>query len=105
MLTRISSYAAISRFQGQSSLSSEVFKTAGNDAGALESDRDERSAQVELTQRAKDLQQTYQTKERGLETNYNNETKQLEREYQQNKAKLERELQQKKQALKVDIYA
>ena len=104
MLTRISSSAVISRFQGQSSFSSEILKNSRNDTGVSEADNEERNAQAKQTRRTEELHQSYQKKEKVLETNYNNESRRLEREYQQNKAMLEKELQQKKQALKVYIY-
>jgi len=60
---------------------------------------------VNISSKARELQQDYQGEKTTLEQNYNVEAQQLEREYLLEKNELEREFSQKKQSLEIDIFA
>ncbi|WP_300456242.1 hypothetical protein [Desulfobacula sp.] len=69
------------------------------------SNRQETDDTVNISRKAKDLQQDYQKKKTIVEQNYTSDKQQLERAYHLEKNKLERELNQKKQALEINTYA
>lgn len=59
---------------------------------------------VRISQKAKELEQTYQNKENSIEQKFDAKRQELEKEYVQQKTELEREFARKKQSLNVNLY-
>lgn len=59
---------------------------------------------VRISQKAKELEQTYQNKQNSIEQKFDARRQELEKEYVQQKTELEREFARKKQSLNVNLY-
>jgi hypothetical protein len=102
MLTTTSGIPSITGYQTQLDTSTSRPPSTTEDPF---SNRKASDDTVNISSKAKDLQQDYQQKKTIVEQNYNSDNQQLERAYHQEKTKLERELNQKKQALEINTYA
>ncbi len=103
MLTNPSSINNLTGYQAQLNVSNTV-KYSDNEDRSFSSDK-EQSDTVNISIKARVLQQTYQTKKNTLEQSYNSDAQQLEREYLLEKNRLEQEFRQKKQTLDIHVYA
>ncbi|OQY52326.1 MAG: hypothetical protein B6230_02945 [Desulfobacteraceae bacterium 4572_89] len=98
MLTTTSNINFFSGYQDQLNFSTRV---TGH---SFSKNQNTINDEVNLSQKAKELQQVYAKKEATLEQKYKNESQNLEREYLQEKNRVEKEFRQKKQALEIDLY-
>lgn len=78
---------------------------SSNDVVPLTPKPPEQNDSVQISQKAKTLQQEFENDKTTLEDNYNRDAEALERAYLQEKNQLEREFSQKKRALEINIYA
>ncbi len=103
MLTIKSGIDVLTGYQAQL----DVPKTSGNSTSDVRSasNPDKTDDTVDISRKAKELEQTYQGKKSKLEQNYNSDAQQLEREFSQEKKRLEREFARKKQSLEINVYA
>jgi hypothetical protein len=103
MLTTTSGINNITGYQAQLDISDTTQPSRNADRSY--SNRKENSDTVNISSKARELQQTYQTKKTTLAQNYNSDTQQLEREYALAKSRIEREFSQKKQSLEINVSA
>jgi len=102
MLTTTSNISFLNGYQDQLNFSTRV---TGNSFSKNQNNTPENTNdEVNLSQKAKELQQTYEKKEATLEQSYNNESQKLETEYLLEKNRVEDEFRQKKQALEINLY-
>lgn len=103
MLTTTSGINYITGYQAQLDVSNT--DRSSNSTDRSSSDRKESNDTVNISSRARELQQVYEREKTTLEQNYNSEEQQLEREYLLEKKRIEREFDQKKQSLEINVYA
>ncbi len=103
MLTNPSGINNLTGYQAQLNVSNTVKSSDNEDHSS--SNGKEQGDTVNISSKARALQQTYQTKKTTLEQSYHSDAQQLEQEYLLEKSRLEREFRQKKQTLEIHIYA
>ncbi|MCK5164727.1 MAG: hypothetical protein KAQ72_13465 [Desulfobacula sp.] len=103
MLTNTSGINTLTGYQAQLDISNSARPSNSADRSSL--DPKEKDETVNISSKARELQQVYQGEKNKLEQNFNSETQQLEREYLQEKNRLAIEYNQKKQSLEINVYA
>ena len=101
MLTNTSGINNFTGYQAQLNIPNAV--PSSNREERSSSSRKDNSDTVNISSKARALQQAYQTQKTSLEQNYNSDAQQLEREYALAKNRLEREFSQKKQSLELHV--
>ncbi|CCK81669.1 hypothetical protein [Desulfobacula toluolica] len=104
MLTNTSGIHNLTGYQAQLNISNTA-KPSSHATGSPVSNRKNINDTVNISNKARDLQQVYQREKTEVEQNHTNATQQLEREYLQEKSRLEKEFSRKKQDLEINIYA
>ncbi|MCK5696450.1 MAG: hypothetical protein KAH62_07665 [Desulfobacula sp.] len=103
MLTTTSGINYITGYQAQLDVANT--DRSSNSVDRSSSDRKESNDTVNISSRARELQQVYEREKTTLEQNYNSDAQQLEREYLLGKNRLERDFNQKKQNLEINVFA
>ena len=102
MLTTTSGINNLTGYQAQLDVS--ITARSSNSSDRSSSDLKETDDSVNISRKAKELQQTYQGEKSKLEQKHNSEAQQLEREYIQEKNRIEREYSRKKLSLEINVY-
>lgn len=103
MLTTTSGINSLTGYQAQLAVSKS--DRSLNSPYHSSSDQKETNDTVNISSKARELQEEYQGEKTALEQNYNSEAQQLEREYSLEKNRLEREFNQKRQNIEINVYA
>jgi len=102
MLTNISNTIISAAYQTQIDATNTI-RTLNNEK-STSSNLKKSTDTVNISIRAKDLQHTYDEKQKRVKQDYTDNAKQIEKEYLQEKTKLEKEFAHKKQLQKVNAY-
>ena len=103
MLTTTSGINNLTGYQAQLDVSNTA--RPSNNSDPASSDREKTDDSVDISSKAKELQQAYQGEKSKLEQKHDSEAQQLEREYIQEKNRIEREYSRKKRSLEINVYA
>ena len=103
MLTNTSNINILAGYQTHVDVSQITHSSNSENSSSL--NRRETDDKVNISRKARELQQLYDGKKERLEQDYNSDAQQLEKEYLQEKNRLEREFVQKKKSLEINIYA
>ncbi len=102
MLTQTSGIRYLSGYQAQLDVSNS--DRSSNRESLPSSKTKETNDRVDISSKAKEIQNEYQRKNAELEQRHKSETQQLEKEYRKEKNKLENEFNLKKQRLEINVF-
>ena len=106
MLTTTSGINNLSGYQAQLDVSNSYRSSnLENPSSSNRKESKDTSDTVNISSKAKELQNEYQRKNTELEQRKNNETQQLEKKYLLEKKELETEFRLRKQRLNINVYA